>query len=110
MDFFTLPHIGNEEMFQINAMAVSFGKLEEFDTTNGDDWVRYTERMEHYFLANEITDASKQRSILISSMGQKAYKILRNIVAPNKPTDVSFKNLVSAMTSHFSPPPSKIIN
>ena len=90
-------------------MALSFGKLEEFDTANGDDWVQYTERMEHYFLANEITDASKQRSILISSMGQKAYKILRNIVAPNKPTDVSFKNLVSAMTSHFSRPPSEIV-
>ena len=65
--------------------------------------------MEHYFLVTEITDASKQRSILISSMGQKAYKILRNIVAPNKPTDVSFKNLVSAMTSHFSPPQLEII-
>ena len=22
-------------------MAVSFGKLEEFDTANGDDWVQY---------------------------------------------------------------------
>ena len=65
-------------------MAVSFGKLEEFDTANGDDWVQYIERMEHHFLVNEITDALKQRSILISSMGQKAYKILRNIVAPNK--------------------------
>ena len=41
-------------------------------------------------------------------MGQKAYKILRNIVAPNKPTNVSFKNLASAMISHFSPPPSDI--
>ena len=37
-------------------MAVSFGKLEEFDTANGDDWVQYIEHMEHYFLANEITD------------------------------------------------------
>ena len=83
-------------------MAVSFGKLEEFDTANGDDWVQYNERMEHYFLANEITDAS----ILISSMGQKAYKILRNIVAP---IDISFKDLVSAMTSRFSPPPSEIV-
>ena len=67
-----LPHIGDEEVFQINAMAVSFGKLEELDTANSDDWVQYTERMEHYFLANEITDASKQCSILISFMGQKA--------------------------------------
>ena len=65
--------------------------------------------MKYYFLADEITDASKQHSILISSMGQKAYKILRNIFAPSKPTDVSFKNLVAAMTSHFSPPPSEIV-
>ena len=27
-----LPYIGNEEMFQINTIAVSFGKLEEFNT------------------------------------------------------------------------------
>ena len=67
-------------------MAVSFGKLEEFDTTNSDDWVQYIECMENYFLANKITDASKQRSILISLMGQKAYKILRNIITLNKLT------------------------
>ena len=62
-----------------------------------------------YFLANKITDASKQRSILISSVGQKAYKILRSLLAPNKPTEVSFKNLVTAMTSNFSPPLSEIV-
>ena len=90
-------------------MAVSFGKLEEFDTVDGDDWVQYIERMEHFFLANDITDATKQRSILISSMGQKAYKTLRNLVAPTKPTDISFTNLVKAMTAHFCPPPSEIV-
>ena len=42
-------------------------------------------------------------------MGHKAYKIPRNIVTPNKPTDVSFKNFISAMTSHFSLPPSEIV-
>ena len=62
----------------------------KFDTANDDDWMQYIERMEQYFLANDITDAAKQRSILISSMGQKAYKILRNLVAPNKPINVSF--------------------
>ena len=105
----TLPHIGDEKVFRLYAMAISFGKLEEFDTANGDDWVQYIERMEHYFLANDITDAAKQRSILISSMGQKAYRILRNLVAPDKPTAVSFKNLVQTMTSHFCPPPSEIV-
>ena len=50
---FTLPHIGNEEVFWATAMAVSFSKLEEFDTANGDDWVQYIERMEHYVLPGE---------------------------------------------------------
>ena len=90
-------------------MAVSFSKLEEFDTTNSDDWVQYNECMGHYFLANEITDTLKQCSVLISSMGRKAYKILRNIVAPNEPTDVSFKNLILVIANHFSPPPSEIV-
>ena len=85
-----LPHIGDEEVFRINAMAVSFSKLEEFDTANGDDWVQYIERMEHYFLANEITDTLKQRSILISSMEQKAYKFSGTLSLPtNGPMSVS---------------------
>ena len=80
-------------VFQINAMAVSFSKLEEFDTTNSDDQVQYIKHMEHYFLTNKITDALKQHSILISSMRQKAYKILRNTVAPKKTDQCHFQEL-----------------
>ena len=40
-----LPHIGNEKVFQLYAMAISLGKLEEFDTANGDDWVLYIEHI-----------------------------------------------------------------
>ena len=35
------------------------GKVEEF-LENGN-WIEYTERLEHYFTANEITDAGKKR-------------------------------------------------
>jgi len=28
-------------------MAATFGKLEEFDTASGKDWVQYIERMEY---------------------------------------------------------------
>jgi len=40
---------GDEDYIVTYAMAVSFGKLEEFDTANGEDWVQYIERMEHFF-------------------------------------------------------------
>ena len=37
----TLPHINDDEVLQINEITVSFSKLEEFNTANGDDWVQY---------------------------------------------------------------------
>ena len=50
--------------------------------------MQYIEHMEQYFPTNEITDVWKQCSILISSMGQKACKILRIIVAPDQLTGI----------------------
>ena len=40
------------------------GKIEEYDEK--DSWVEYTERLEQYFLANEITDNGKKRAVLLS--------------------------------------------
>ena len=90
-------------------MATSFGKLDEFDPASGEDWIQYVERMEYYFLANGITSGEKQRAVLISAMGAKAYKILRNLITPSAPSDKSFKELVEVMTKHFCPPPSEIV-
>lgn len=45
------------------------GKVEEFQ--ENDNWIEYTERLEHYFTANEITDAGKKRAVLLSSCGAK---------------------------------------
>ena len=90
-------------------MASSFGKLGEFDPESGEDWIQYVEHMEYYFLANEITSSDKQRAVLISAMGAKSYKLLRNLITPKAPSDKSFKELVEAMTKHFCPPPSEIV-
>ena len=60
-------------------------------------------------MANGITSADKQRAVLISAMGAKAYKTLRNLITPHNPSDKSFKQLVEVMTKHLCPPPSEII-
>ena len=73
-------------------MATSFGKLEEFDPTSGEDWTQYIERMEFYFLANGVTDAGKQRAILLSTIGAQAYKVLRNLISPSAPSERSLSN------------------
>ena len=67
-----LLHIGDEWTY---TMAMMFGKLEEFDMATGKDWTQYIERMEYYFQANKITEGDTKRAILISAMGEKAYKL-----------------------------------
>ena len=60
-------------------MATSSENLEEFDPSSGEDWFKYVERMELYFAANGVTDTNKQQAYC------------------------------KAMTKHFSPPPSEIV-
>ena len=50
--------------FRIHLMAVSFGKLEDYDMANGYDWVQYIERVEHNLLANDIMNASSNVQFL----------------------------------------------
>ena len=91
-------------------MAVTFGKLEEFDTATGEDCIQYVERMEYYFQANGITEEGTKRAVLISAMGGKGYKLMRNLISPVKPKDKSFEQLVEIMKKHFCPPPSEIVH
>ena len=90
-------------------MASSFGKLEEFDLGAGEDWIQYVEQMEYYLLANEITSSHKKWALLISAMGAKSYKLLRNLITLAAPSDKSFTELVEALMKHSWPPPSEIV-
>ena len=40
------------------------GKIEEYN--ENDSWIEYTERLEQYFAAKEITENSKKRAVLLS--------------------------------------------
>ena len=65
--------------------------------------------MEYYFQANKITEGDTKRAILISTMGEKAYKLMHSLISPAKPNDKSFGPLVKAMRGHLCPPPSEIV-
>ena len=58
------------------------GKIEAFDEMN-DDWNAYVERIEQFFIANEIKD-NKQVAVMLSLMGNKTYGLLPNLAAPAK--------------------------
>ena len=84
------------------------GRLGEFDPKDGD-WKSYIERANQYFAANEVSNAGKKRAILLSCVGDKTYRIIRDVLAPDSPSSISFANIVEKMTDHFQPPPSEIV-
>ena len=84
------------------------GSVENFNPAE-DDWSTYTERLEHYFHANSVTDAGKKASILLTFCGKPTYKLLRSLVPDNKLEGVSYENLVILLKDHYHPAPSAIV-
>ena len=78
------------------------GTTGAFEPSN-ETWLSYAERLEQYFIANDVDAADKKRATLLSVCGATTYQLIRNLVAPAKPTGKSFDELVK---DHHQPPPS----
>ncbi len=50
------------------------GAVAPFDSTQ-EEWVEYAERLENYFIANDITNEGKQRAILLHCVGPATYRL-----------------------------------
>ncbi|XP_077861637.1 uncharacterized protein LOC144342207 [Saccoglossus kowalevskii] len=86
----------------------SFGKIEEFNVAD-EEWSQYTERVTQYFIANEITDTTKRRAVLLSVCGAKTYSLMRSLVSPDKPSDKTYTELCELMQAYYHPKPSPIV-
>ena len=76
-----------------------------------EDWPTYGECLHHYFIANEVTDNSKKRSILLTVCGALTYKLLRRILAGSSAAldAKSFEDISQLLQDHFSPKMSEIV-
>ncbi len=75
-------------------------KYEEF-IAETQDWIVYEERLEQHFSALDVKD-DKKVAILLSSVGQEAYKLLREVSYPKLPKEKSYQELAGIMKRHFS--------
>ena len=83
-------------------MASSHGKLGEF-VASKEDWKSYTEHLQQYFAANNIDNAGKRPPILLSSCRVATYRLIKDIIAPKVPTEVSVDDIVAKMTTRCQP-------
>ena len=86
----------------------TLGKIDKFIPATGD-WTQYIERMNQFFIANEISEEPRKKAILLSLCGAGTYSLLRNLVAPAKPSDKSYDELVRVMNEHQNPKLSVIV-
>ena len=80
------------------------GQLPEFYPDSGELFSAYVERVHLFLEANDIGEG-KRVAVLLSAIGSKTYGLLRNLVAPAKPKDKSFSEIVAVQTKHCEPKP-----
>ena len=89
-------------------MATLFRNVGEFDGGR-KDWTQYAERLAHFFTANQITDQDRMKALLPTMIGLMTFKLLRNIISPEKPEDKTYKQLVEAIKRHHNLMPSESV-
>ena len=81
-------------------MAAVLGKVKQCDPENSRSGLSMVRGLS--------TDAEKKRSLSLWVVGPSPFKLLRNLVSPAKLSDKTFEQLVTTLTNHYSPNPSKI--
>ncbi|XP_052743122.1 uncharacterized protein LOC128198987 [Bicyclus anynana] len=84
---------------------VSVGLITVFNHEQ-QDWDLYKGRLEQWFLANEINDTDdksgvKRRAILLSSLAETTFKLIRDLALPNEVGSLSYQQAVSLLDGHL---------
>lgn len=78
------------------------GNLQTFDHKNSDFTV-FNERLNQFFVANSITEETKRKAILLNSLSEECYILVRNLCVPDLPENKTFSALVKILKEHFCP-------
>ena len=85
-------------------MASSTGKADSFDP-EVEQYESYRERMDQYFIANDVTDDKKKVAVILSVMGAKEYGLLKSLVAPKKVSELKLSEIDEVLKQHYNPTP-----
>jgi hypothetical protein len=86
----------------------TFGAIGEY-SEHTEQWATYTDPLSEYFAANEIENATRKRAILNSVVGATTYKLISDLLSPQKPNEATFSEIVELLKLHFVPAKSVIV-
>ena len=78
----------------------TFGAVSEFNS-DIEGWTEYSERLTMFFLANDIA-ADKKVAVLLSCVGAKTYKLIKDLTSPTLPSAKTFAQIETLLTDHFT--------
>ena len=74
-----------------------------------EEWTAYVERLNFYFLANDIAAEAKKRAILLNACGPSTYKLIRSLLPADELAAKTYAKLVTLVQGYYAPKPSKIM-
>ena len=81
-------------------MALPFGSVGAFDPAL-EDWISYSERVDHYLEANKVSPDNKKLSVYLSTCGPATYTLIWNFVSPASPSSKTYKEI--SQCNHYKP-------
>ena len=84
-------------------MAV-YGNVGAFNS-DGENISDYCDRFDAFLAANDITNGAKKVNMFLATIGPSAFKLLKNISAPDNPNTKTYEQLQDALKNHFDPEP-----
>ena len=85
------------------ASSQTIGQMQMFDAAK-ETVTAYLERFQLFVTANALED-DKLAPTLLTVVGSANYTLLRGLVAPKMPKDLTFNQLKETLTKHFDPEP-----
>lgn len=85
----------------------TIGNIEQFNVKS-DKWNIWIERLEQFFIVNDIKDEKKVPALLTLA-GTDAYTLFKDLCMPDLPANKTYTKLVQLMENHLQPAPNKIM-
>ena len=84
------------------------GMYDAIEPFSGKSWASWIQRVNFYFVANDISNEEKKRALLLALCGADTFETACALVGPKTPEEVSFSELVTLLQRHFDPRPSEL--
>lgn len=83
-------------------MANSYmGQIKEF--TSQCDWMIFKQKLNQFFVANEVNKEEIKRALLLNSLSEECFKLMHDLCVPESPTTRNYDELVKLFDVHFTP-------